>query len=54
MFSNENDFRENDFFFFFVFGCILEKAPKNILQCYVKERADKSHIDGTYLTYDGT
>ena len=37
MFSNENDFRENDFFS--VFGCIPENASKNILQCCVKDRA---------------
>ena len=35
MFLDENDFRENDFFFS-VFGCILE----NILQCCVKDRAE--------------
>ena len=29
MFSDENDFRENDFFS--VFGCIPENAPENIL-----------------------
>ena len=34
MFSNENDFRENDCFS--VFGCI----SKNILQCCVKDRAE--------------
>jgi hypothetical protein len=33
MFSDENYFRENDFFS--VFGCILE----NILQCGAKDRA---------------
>jgi hypothetical protein len=38
MFSNENDFRENDFFS--VFGCILENASKNILHCCVKDRAE--------------
>ena len=26
--------------FFFVFGCILENTPENILQCYVKDRAE--------------
>jgi hypothetical protein len=26
--------------FFFVFGCIPKNAPKNILQCYVKDRAE--------------
>jgi hypothetical protein len=34
MFSDENDFRENDFVF--VFGCI----PENILQCCAKDRAE--------------
>jgi hypothetical protein len=38
MFSDENDFRENDFFS--VFGCIPENAPENILQCCVKDRAE--------------
>ena len=38
MFSDENVFRENDFFS--VFGCILENALKNILQCYAKDRAE--------------
>jgi hypothetical protein len=33
MFSDENDF-------FSVFGCILENAPKNILQCYAKDREE--------------
>jgi hypothetical protein len=41
MFSDENDFRENDYFFlFFVFGCIPENALENILQCYAKDRAE--------------
>ena len=30
MFSDENDFRENDIFS--VFGCISENAPESILQ----------------------
>ena len=34
MFSDENDFRENDFVF--VFGCI----PENILQCCAKDRTE--------------
>jgi hypothetical protein len=37
MFSDENNFRENDFFS--VFGCISENALENILQCCVKDRA---------------
>ncbi len=39
MFSNENDFRKNDFFFS-VFGCIPENAPENILQCCGKDKAE--------------
>ena len=35
MFSDENDFKENDFFS--VFGCIPENVPENILQCCVKD-----------------
>ena len=35
MFSDENDFGENDFFFY-LFGCISE----NILQCCAKDRAE--------------
>ncbi len=27
-------------FFFFVFGCIPENAPENILQCYTKDRVE--------------
>ena len=38
MFSDENDFMENDFFS--VFGCIPENAPENILQYCVKDRAE--------------
>ena len=38
MFSDENDFRENDFFS--VFGYILENAPENILLCCVKDIAE--------------
>ena len=38
MFSDENVFRENDFFS--VFGCILENALKIFLQCYAKDRAE--------------
>jgi hypothetical protein len=38
MFSDENDFSENDFFS--VFSCIPENAPKNILLCCVKDRAE--------------
>jgi hypothetical protein len=38
MFSDENDFRENDFFS--MFGCISENAPKNILQCCMKDRVE--------------
>ena len=34
MFSDENDFRENDCYS--VFDCI----PENILQCCVKDRAE--------------
>ena len=37
MFSDENDFRKNDFFFCLV--VFTENAPKNILQCCVKDRA---------------
>ena len=37
MFSDENDFRENDFFS--MFGCISKNAPENILQCCMKDRA---------------
>ncbi len=40
MFSDENDFRENDFFFF-VFGYI----PENILQCCVKDRAKEVGVE---------
>jgi hypothetical protein len=45
MFSNENDFRKNDFFFS-VFGCILENAPENILQCCVKDRVEGARGGG--------
>jgi hypothetical protein len=38
MFSNENDFRENDFFS--VFGCIPKNAPENILQCCMKDKVE--------------
>ncbi len=38
MFSNKNDFRENDFFS--VFGYITENVPENILQCCVKDRVE--------------
>ena len=38
MFSNENDFRKNDFSS--VFDCIPKSAPKNILQCCAKDRAE--------------
>jgi hypothetical protein len=38
MFSDENDFRKNDLFF--VFGCISENVPENILQCCAKDRAE--------------
>ena len=48
MFSDENDFRENDFFFS-VFGCILEKAPENILQCCVKDRTEGTGVRRTFL-----
>jgi hypothetical protein len=40
MFLDENNFRKNDFFFFAVFGLIPENVPKNILQCYAKDRAE--------------
>ena len=42
MFLDENDFKENDFFFFFffVFRYIPENAPENILQCCVKDRTE--------------
>ena len=47
MFSDENDFRENDYFiylllFFFVFGCIPKNVLENILQCYAKDRAERA------------
>ena len=43
MFSDENDFKENDFFFFFsVFGCIPENTLENILQCCEKDRAEEA------------
>ena len=38
MFLDENDFRENDFFF--MSGCIPENAPKNILQYCAKDRVE--------------
>jgi hypothetical protein len=38
MFSNENDFRKNDFSS--VFDCIPKSAPKNILQCCAKDKAE--------------
>ena len=38
MFSDENDFRENDFFS--MFGCISEIALKNILQYCAKDKAE--------------
>jgi hypothetical protein len=31
---------KNDFFFFSEFGCILENAPENILQCCAKDKAE--------------
>jgi hypothetical protein len=40
MFLDKNDFRGNAFFFS-VFGCIPKNTPKNILQCCVKDRAEK-------------
>ena len=39
MFSDKNDFRKNKFFFS-VFGFIPKNAPKNILQCFVKDRVE--------------
>jgi hypothetical protein len=50
MFSDENDFRENDYFFlFFVFGCIPENALENILQCYAKDRAEGAGVRCAFL-----
>ena len=40
MFSNKNDFRENDFFS--MFGCIPENALENILQCCTKDRVEEA------------
>ena len=39
MFLDENNFMENDFFFS-MFGCILENALKNILQCCAEDIAE--------------
>ena len=33
------------FFFFPVFGCILENALKNILQCYAKDREEEARAE---------
>ena len=41
MFSNANDFKKNDFFF--VFGCISENAPENILQCLTQRKNKIKH-----------
>ena len=41
MFSNENDFRENDFFFS-VFGCIPKNTSENISQCCTKDRVERA------------
>jgi hypothetical protein len=48
MFSDENDFRKNDFFFS-VFGCIPENAPENILQCCVKDKAEGVGVRRVFL-----
>ena len=47
MFSDENDFKENDFFF--VFGWILKNVPKNILQCYAKDKAEGEGVRHVFL-----
>ena len=48
MFSDENDFKKNDFFFS-MFGCILENIPENILQCCVKDRAEGVWVRCVFL-----
>ena len=35
--------------FFSVFGCILENALKNILQCCVKDRAEEVGVRCTFF-----
>ena len=47
MFSNENNFWENDFFS--VFGCILENAPENILQCCAKIEQKERGVRRAFL-----
>ena len=53
MFLDENNFMENDFFFS-MFGCILENALKNILQCCAEDIAegagDEACVFGKWFT----
>ncbi len=43
MFSDKNDFRENDFF------SVFDRIPENILQCYVKDRAEGVGVRRAFL-----
>jgi hypothetical protein len=47
MFLDENNFRENSFFS--VFGYISKNAPKNILQCYVKDITKGAGVRRAFL-----
>ena len=40
------------YIFFFVFGCIPENAPENILQCCAKDRAEGAGVRRAFLEND--
>jgi hypothetical protein len=52
MFSDENDFKEIDFFFFFFFFfffCVFGRIPENILQYCAKDRAEWAWVRRAFL-----